>query len=505
MKEMIPTSARSPLARPIAACNRIEPARCHPSCWTQHKERHKNIAWSFPHHTLLCLPHSCWCNEISSRCTSVTLHSSSLLHSPFCPRPGSHSAECHTHSKASSSQQPASLLARGWHVDWQFCNTHWATADWRLGRALQAYPLLLAVSKQEPSRRSSAGARSAGSTASSTAGDTVLLPVGAVEVDLSSLLLSRPGSARPSCRWLSGVYAVVHPMCKNLGNTRIKLKVLLDLQPAEPPPQHLLGDHAVFWEVAGPLALQEIPAAVEVLAQQAGNGAQHQPHAPAERQPQQPLGSDRAASVAVAVATSSPVQPGTAEHASSLSSSCPTGSPAGDTAMQVAALQQQPSSVSECMSPVEVDEAHVIAAAAAVASTAVDDLEVCRPIANKRSRLRAEVSHVPAPLTAGSNSPSAAGVQQQQQQHQEQPVLAEQERQPLAVTADLFQAPNPQQQQLLQQAVQPLQQPQLHENQLLRHTRSLQDVRVCVEEALNLDLPPADEGRCWRLKAAMYL
>lgn len=53
------------------------------------------------------------------------------------------------------------------------------------------------------------------------------------------------------------MYALVHPMAKNLGNCRVRIKVLLELQPPVPPPERLLKSSV--WEVIGSYAALTSP------------------------------------------------------------------------------------------------------------------------------------------------------------------------------------------------------------------------------------------------------
>jgi len=78
--------------------------------------------------------------------------------------------------------------------------------------ALLGYPLVVTVAKQEPSKQQQAQAQGlmlqgkgqapggSGSGAMRAAA-TAVVPCGSVEVDLSPLLATRPGSSAPSCRW----------------------------------------------------------------------------------------------------------------------------------------------------------------------------------------------------------------------------------------------------------------------------------------------------------------
>lgn len=148
--------------------------------------------------------------------TSVNILPPSLL--SLSPPPHTHTgsaSEGATQAKACSSQ-PAStnLLGRSWQVDWRCVNHAWARGDGTLARALLAYPLTLTVHRQEPSKQQQRGGQqqergqglalvvqgkgaAGGPTATAAA---AVVPVGSVEVDLSGLLATRPGSSAPSCR-----------------------------------------------------------------------------------------------------------------------------------------------------------------------------------------------------------------------------------------------------------------------------------------------------------------
>jgi hypothetical protein len=57
------------------------------------------------------------------------------------------------------------------------------------------YPLVVTLTKQEPTRRH------ASSSSSSSSCDVVSVPLGTVEVDLSSLVMVGAGGTRPGCRY----------------------------------------------------------------------------------------------------------------------------------------------------------------------------------------------------------------------------------------------------------------------------------------------------------------
>jgi hypothetical protein len=67
-------------------------------------------------------------------------------------------------------------------------------------------------------------------------------------------------AARRRRRWLSGTFALVHPMAKDLGNCHISVKVLLELLPPQSPPPALGPGSEALWELsAGPHALLSSP------------------------------------------------------------------------------------------------------------------------------------------------------------------------------------------------------------------------------------------------------
>jgi hypothetical protein len=139
------------------------------------------------------------------------------------------------------------LLARTWAVTWAHTHTAWATADALLARALLAYPLTLTVHRREPGKGGAANQQQqqqqglvvlghspqrggAGGAAAAAGGGVersqgppgggVLVPVGAVELDLSPLLAVRPGSTAPSCRWVGGE-RVMQPVCLCVLNVKV--------------------------------------------------------------------------------------------------------------------------------------------------------------------------------------------------------------------------------------------------------------------------------------------
>ncbi|KAF8057294.1 hypothetical protein HT031_006102 [Scenedesmus sp. PABB004] len=350
------------------------------------------------------------------------------------PRIASYAAsqlEAATPSKAASSAPcAAGLLARAWRVDWGHVGRHWVVADWRLGRALLAYPLVLSVAQQEPASARRGGAGGAGAGAAGA-------PLGTAEVDLSPLLAPRGSgvAARPGARWLGGVFALVHPMPKTLGGTRLRLKVLLELEPREPPPDALLADPAALWQVGGPLAALPPPGA--------GAGGQRAATPGAGGDEARAGGCEPPRAVAVPAAASPAgrqLASGASSRAASPAAHPPWASPAGSDAAE----EQLPSVA-------RGDDEQPL-------------LELGRP--RSGGRLRAEVSHVSAP-GGGSRSISPAGA-----------AAPELGGRALALAL----APQrPEQQQLV--ALDPARQ------------LGVRDVRLCVEGALNLQLPELGGAR----------
>jgi hypothetical protein len=323
------------------------------------------------------------------------------------------------------------------------------------------------------------------------------VPVGAVEVDLSPLLLPRPAAAdsaaRPHCRWLSGVFAVVHPMCKNLGNARVKVKVLFDLQPAELPSQQLLADPVAHWQVSGPLAALSAPASAVAAAAAAQTAAAAAAGFTSAFEP---------AADAAAAAAAGEDQGGDAVVVTS--STAAADEP--DLAAAVAAaellqeLQQQPLAepADAASQPVNISsaaDADVFSVADKSAATFVDIQDDGAPLTgpvHKRSssRLRAEVSHASAPAAArsSSSSPAADTQQQREQDKQQQHGKPDGGSKPLPV----LEQPEPQQQ--LQQQQQVVLHQSQQQQQEVELPVALADVRVCVEGALHLQLPLLPEG-----------
>lgn len=373
--------------------------------------------------------------------------------------------------KANSSLRSTSsstLLGQSWHVEWQYCGRHWVTADWRLGRALVAYPLVIAISKQESSRHSSSNS-SGGSQP-----QQLMVPVGSVEVDMSPLLSLRSGAQRPSCRWLSGEFAVIHPMAKNLGNMRLKVKVLLELQPAEAPHIDLVKQTAAYWQISGPLAALAAPSADQMAKQTAAapvTGLGRVIHGD-ESDVQAQLHNKQVDSSSHTAAPVTDV-PGTATGAedvcvpvdlnsneASVAGSIPEATAADDAVGASTEGGHVAAGLLRTESePAADDTAVVVSPVKSPSSSAT--AAVKPPVAS--GRLRAEMTHASAPASAAvsrSISPALDSPQQEQQQHSQQSQL-----------------PSASQQ---------------HEQQLLS------DIRVGIESALNLDLPqlPGGQNAC---------
>lgn len=108
------------------------------------------------------------------------------------------------------------VTPRAWSVPLRHCGVHWVTADARLARALLHHPLLVSVVRQEVVAGGfrtgiTKGGQGAGGGDAITAGggisggrkgDVVEVPVGSAEIDLSPLLLTRPGNKEPATRWV---------------------------------------------------------------------------------------------------------------------------------------------------------------------------------------------------------------------------------------------------------------------------------------------------------------
>jgi len=86
-------------------------------------------------------------------------------------------------------------MTRGWGVPLRHCGVHWVVANADLARALLRERLSVAVVRQQAVV---AGGGGRGRTAQ---GEVVEVPVGSAEVDLSGLLLTRPGKDL-AARWV---------------------------------------------------------------------------------------------------------------------------------------------------------------------------------------------------------------------------------------------------------------------------------------------------------------
>ena len=116
-------------------------------------------------------------------------------------------AEHTTPSRCCTATDGTGLLSRSWHVPLQFTALHWVVADARLAKALLGYPLLVTALRHEPCRgqerssRHSSSRPSEDNAGASRAGAMVVdVPIGSAEVDLSPLLLMRPGTKQPDSR-----------------------------------------------------------------------------------------------------------------------------------------------------------------------------------------------------------------------------------------------------------------------------------------------------------------
>lgn len=82
-------------------------------------------------------------------------------------------------------------------------------------------------------------------------------------------------------RWLSGTYLLVHPAAKHLGNARVRLKVLLELNP-----QSSGRAHSRLWQVP-----QVAPTIVRAAGHSPRKAARNSPTGPAH-EPHKPMGHD---------------------------------------------------------------------------------------------------------------------------------------------------------------------------------------------------------------------
>jgi hypothetical protein len=292
---------------------------------------------------------------------------------------------------------------------------------------------------------------------------------------------------------------VIHPLSKSLNNTRLRLKVLLELQPTDTPTDAWLAAHpTAHWQLVGPLAaLTDLTTA---------------------QRPAQ-------AAAAVAVVAADVAEQGIAS--STDAGHAATGMKSTEGAQQQQQQRQRQSQdtdaagaaedrlgtslVAELLGTADVGKAiissHAFAAppplqdqqqedAAAAAGAA--EIQVMSGSRSSSARLRAEVSRVSAPQ--GPVSPGAAvaaadgsdGQTADGEAAVSSPVPAERQKQLM----------------LLPAAVQG--QPQQHQLQLAQGLRvpaghvELCDVRVCVECALNLDLPDLGEGERLKQRAGRW-
>lgn len=120
---------------------------------------------------------------------------------------------------------------RSWQVALQYCGVHWVRAGEALLMALKKYPLLVSAFWQGPgSTGKGEGSKAQGQSTRAS------IPLGSSEVDMAPLLIVRTTGKRPASRWLSGTYPLINPMAKDLANMRVRLKVLLELDPPGAPP-----------------------------------------------------------------------------------------------------------------------------------------------------------------------------------------------------------------------------------------------------------------------------
>ena len=138
--------------------------------------------------------------------------------------------------------------AAAWGVQLQFCGVHWVVADADLARAVLRRPLAITVTRQQAVVSAGGGGRGGGGGHGAGAGASVVeVPLGTAEVDLSPLLTARPGK-QLSTRWLSGTFALVHPLARDLGGCRVGVKVLLELEPGEAAPEGLALGSPALWD-----------------------------------------------------------------------------------------------------------------------------------------------------------------------------------------------------------------------------------------------------------------
>jgi hypothetical protein len=106
--------------------------------------------------------------------------------------PGSPRERATPPAPAAAAAARAAGAARVWAVALKHCGVAWVPAGAALARALLLHPLALIVSRQEVV----AGAGRGGEAR------VVDVPVGSAEVDLSPLLMARPGGEEPATRWV---------------------------------------------------------------------------------------------------------------------------------------------------------------------------------------------------------------------------------------------------------------------------------------------------------------
>jgi hypothetical protein len=302
---------------------------------------------------------------------------------------------------------------------------------------------------------------------------------------------------------------VIHPLSKALGNTRLRLKVLLELEPQDTPSEAWLEAHPqAHWQPSGALAALSTTAAAAAaqdttLTERAAavgalSGAEHQPAA--------------TAGVAAAVAGEGVYmqQQQQAAELVEVPGDVPCSAEA-QAAQESGPQQQQHQDSSSRAAIASVDASSFLALSTGAACTGVDSGggdAVCSvtpqlPVESRAcsggrvpvaARLRAEVAHVTAPVGAASpGAIAAASAGAGADAGSISPSLAEPPSQLMllpaaAATAAAEGAPAGQQ-----------------HGQQLQLGRALQafdgraklcDVRVCVEHALNLELPDLGEGEC---------
>jgi hypothetical protein len=131
--------------------------------------------------------------------------------------------------------------ARAWAAPLAHCGVHWVAADVRLARALVRSPLVVSAWRQQPlvTRSGAVSGSSAGTEAAGPA-SIVELPLGTAEVDLSGLLLLRPGRAEPATRQGGGLSPRRQqtPGCSNSPPFLFAFTLPCTLHPLPPPSRH---------------------------------------------------------------------------------------------------------------------------------------------------------------------------------------------------------------------------------------------------------------------------